>query len=360
MSFIKKLTAAAAAAAMLLSLTACGSNTRIAANAGSLEIPAGVFIYYEGMSVSAASSKLPADADPKTALIEDKTSDQWILDETDRILKRFAAVENIFAEKGYELTDEENTSIDSQTDYLWNASEDAYVKQGIAKSSLRMIVANSIKEDKVFSGIYGKGGEKEYPESDMKKWFDDNYAYVEFIAIQLKTSDGTLYKDDQKKNAKELADSYITRAATEDFSVLMEEYDTEYKSAYKEANGTDSTETVTTLGLGTGSGEYANTSLYEKNGTYPSETFVNAVKNAQTGKAFFIDDSNADVYYVAKCLKASGNSEFVEKNADSIRYEACSEDFEKDLIAYTDSNGFTKNQAAYSRYKMGLEDLTAE
>lgn len=50
------------------------------------------------------------------------------------------------------------------------------------------------------------------PKEDVEKYYDENYARVKYIAMELKDADGNSLDDDGKAEIKAMADDYVERA----------------------------------------------------------------------------------------------------------------------------------------------------
>lgn len=59
----------------------------------------------------------------------------------------------------------------------------------------------------IFDSIYGKGGEKEVSDADLKAYYAENYQHIQYISISTKDLEG----DDLQKR-KDLANEMIGRA----------------------------------------------------------------------------------------------------------------------------------------------------
>ena len=66
----------------------------------------------------------------------------------------------------------------SQMGYSTTPEQDILEPYGISKESYQELQYNmSGKQQKLFDLMYGKGGSEEVPDSDLQKFFDDNYTY---------------------------------------------------------------------------------------------------------------------------------------------------------------------------------------
>lgn len=266
---IKKITAVAAAAAVMSSMTACGENTTWGATIDGSDIPAGIFIYYLQSAYYSAQSKLneensassdaiaSADGTTTTAAvfssqIDGKDAKTWIYDEATKSMQEYAAIEAKFTELGLTITADEKDAAKVYCDQIWDYAGEYYTKMGISEKSYTSLYLNSQKRDKVFKTIYSEGGEYAVSDDEIKTYLDENYAMINYIAMELKDGSGNLLKSDGKAEMMSMAESYVERYKNgEDFDALNAEYTAYYDNlkataAEEAANAaTDEAETET-------------------------------------------------------------------------------------------------------------------
>lgn len=250
---IKKITAVAAAAAVMSSLTACGENTTWGATIDGSDIPAGIFIYYLQSAYYSAQSKLneestasgdaiaSADGTTTTAAvfssqIEGKDAKTWIYDEATKSMQEYAAIEAKFTELGLTITSDEKDAAKVYCDQIWDYAGEYYTKMGISEKSYTSLYLNSQKRDKVFKALYSEGGEYAVSDDEIKTYLDENYAMINYIAMELKDGSGNLLKSDGKAEMMTMAEDYVERYKNgEDFDALNAEYTAYYDNLKAEA-----------------------------------------------------------------------------------------------------------------------------
>ncbi len=250
---IKKITAVAAAAAVMSSMTACGENTTWCATIDGSDIPAGIFIYYLQSAYYSAQSKLneensassdavaSADGTTTTAAvfssqIDGKDAKTWIYDEATKSMQEYAAIEAKFTELGLTITADEKDAAKVYCDQTWDYAGEYYTKMGISEKSFTSLYLNSQKRDKVFKTIYSEGGEYAVSDDEIKTYLDENYAMINYIAMELKDGSGNLLKSDGKAEIMSMAESYVERYKNgEDFDALNAEYTAYYDNLKAEA-----------------------------------------------------------------------------------------------------------------------------
>lgn len=214
---LKKLTAAALALAMCLSLAGCyDENNTWAAKSGDVTLPIGSYIYYLNSAYSEAAAKVSSDTEVLKATIEDKDATAWIKDRAMEYLDAYFYIENKFNELGLELTDEEKAEAQTNTSNTWAYYKTTFETNGIAQSSFHQAYSlYNMKYQKVMEALYSEGGELAIPEDELKTYFTENYyTYEYFYAPLTKTGeDGNSedLNDDEKAELKKKFEGYIEK-----------------------------------------------------------------------------------------------------------------------------------------------------
>lgn len=118
-----------------------------------------------------------------------------------------AAMRQLMAK--YEITwDEEE--LKKLEESFATADEEEFLSMGISKEHLLNAYKNiSLNQSALMNGLYGKGGEREIAEKDLKKYFDDNYLSYKIISISLTNSEGKELEAKDKKVHTDLLNSYL-------------------------------------------------------------------------------------------------------------------------------------------------------
>lgn len=371
---IKKITAVAAAAAVMSSMTACGENTTWGATIDGSDIPAGIFIYYLQSAYYSAQSKLneensassdavaSADGTTTTAAvfssqIDGKDAKTWIYDEATKSMQEYAAIEAKFTELGLTITADEKDAAKVYCDQTWDYAGEYYTKMGISEKSFTSLYLNSQKRDKVFKTIYSEGGEYAVSDDEIKTYLDENYAMINYIAMELKDGSGNLLKSDGKAEIMSMAESYVERYKNgEDFDALNAEYTAYYDNLKAEAEAaaeTTGTSADASAEETTDSGEQisSNKTVIEKSGTTPDSAVVSKVfDEMQKGDIQIIESSDSETYYIVLKMDVLETDEYFLSAKDSLLYEMKSEDFDALITQWTEAQNVVKNQDAYKRY----------
>ena len=106
----------------------------------------------------------------------------------------------------------------SQMGYSTTPEQDILEPYGISKESYQELQYNmSGKQQKLFDLMYGKGGSEEVSDSDLQKFFDDNYTYYTYFTVPLsetttdKSGQQTSKAYDSKKQKQLTSDAESVR-----------------------------------------------------------------------------------------------------------------------------------------------------
>ena len=259
---MKKIAAGAVALLLAGTMTACGEDTSWAYRSGDDVVTSGMYV---GLSIDALnaayslegydSSKSPFDQD-----LENMDSVQWLKQKAGALSREYLAVEAKFDEMGLSFTDEEQESLDTNVDFYWTTLgiSESYEEAGCGKESFSKILTNSSKRNKIFEALYGEGGEKEVPESELKTIFETDYAKGTYITVSLLDEEGNALTGDALTEKKDEAQDLADRVeAGED----IEKVKAQYNDSEEEENADTSTvflrdsESLTTVGSAIVNGE---------------------------------------------------------------------------------------------------------
>lgn len=348
MSILKKLTAGLLSVIMIISLSACGSDTAWAAKSGEESIPAGVFLYYQMQATSEAGQQLTADqTDLFSAKIEDKDAKVWINDKVTDYLKSFASINQKYDELGLELSDDDKLQIKTSLDNFWPDQKESFEKNGISEQSINEIITNSFKEQKIYEKYYNKGGIDEVTDKQIEKCLDDNYARVKYIAIQLKDGEGNLFKSADKEKAMKMAKEYVEKAKTGGFDKIIDEYTDYYTKLVTDATGTAPTDSVSSKS--TEEGDYQYETIIQKDSSVPSQKVCEKVFSMSASDTPVIVEED-EVYYVVQKLDILKRTDLLENGRDSLIYTLKGEEFTKLKEEWKNAVQLDLNEAAYKRY----------
>lgn len=406
MKKFKRIVAAATALTMAAAFSGCGESTSTSMNIDGTDIRAGIFIFYTMSAYYEASEIIGEDGTDttkveniKNAHIDNITAKDWIQNKAEEYCTEFVAISREFDALGEELTAEEKSEIDDMLSYYTQGDGGKfYTKNGIGEESLRDVMEIDYKREHVFKHYYGFDGEKGMSESELKKYFNDNYARVEYITIDLKDSDGNLLKGNDKKKLIRLAEDYageVNKEPTEQKKLYkMDEIRDEYQEykleeAEKAAALTATTDSATTTTTTTTSDPSATTTTTTTN-PFANEQLVQFVtvttakeadisvgesgetttatepnyvpskkaneyifKEAKTGEASVLEDSEA-VYVIFKAdlyERLTDDDWWSENMILSLQNQKYGEEFSDFIEELADTYSVSRNERAFKRYE---------
>lgn len=227
MSYLKKLTAVCLLFIMCVSITSCG-DTSWAMEIDGQKPPAGLYILYQYIALNDAKQHEDFNSELKDIWdnqIEDKKIADWINEQAAQTLKEHVEIDNLFSEANMELTQEQQETLDYSVKQNWPSNEATFRKFGVAESSYRLMLENSIKYQQLFNAHYGEGGPEEVPEADLMTEYEQNYASVHVITFSLKNSSNEDLSEEEKQAVQEKEQTYLQRLQDgEDIATLIKEY----------------------------------------------------------------------------------------------------------------------------------------
>ena len=203
-SIFKRAAAGVLALAMCAGLTGCYSEDKTwAAKMGDTTLPIGGYIYYLTSAYSEGAGKVDSGAEVLKSDIEGKSAVQWVEDRAVDYLRSYYYVNQKFDELGLELTEEDQSSIQSAATSMWSYAHEPFETVGIAESSFKEAYAvYNMKLSKLLRAMYGKGGELEIPEDELHDYYTGEYIYYQYLLVNLTEVDdegNTVDMDDDKK-----------------------------------------------------------------------------------------------------------------------------------------------------------------
>lgn len=339
---MKKAFAAVLALALCLSFAGCyDENNTWAAKQGDDTLPIGAYIYYLNSAYSEAISKVASDEEVLKAKIEDKEAQDWIKDKAVNYLNSYYFISNKFNELGLELTQDELDTAQSSTDSMWSYYKSSMESMGVAKESFHLAFSlYNTKYQRVMKALYGKDGEMEISDDELKTYFTDNYySYEYFTASLTKTDDdgnSIDMTDDEKAEAKSKLEDYVKKINAGDMSV--EDAASEYAED--------------ALGSAENSTYYAPSPTLADN--MSNTTLKDAIEGAEDNTAVLAETTTS--YYVVRRLPIS--EKFAEVNEDetqrfSLISEMKGDEFADYVTEQAESvEGVEINEKALNRIKL--------
>lgn len=342
-------------AAALAALAGCNrGDTSWVYRSGGLQPPAGVYLIALVSAADNAENKLaeaagddyesPAYKDLLTRTLEDQPVSEWMAADAQRQMREYFAVEQKYAEYGLALSDSEKAGVQNTADNSWQYYGEFYERNGVAQSSLQLQMENAAKRTGLFLHLYGRGGELEIPEQELRDTFQAEYAKVGYMLIakadeEMTGEDGTTYTIEQLNAAfQEKAEGYVKRLqegeALEDLI-----YEQEQEEAGENAADVVKPEPDTrVLILGD-----------SMKGTYYSDELVEGAKALEAGKAGLVEDSN--FYYILRRMDILENPDDLETFRDDLISSLKADEYKEKIAEWGKAVELEANQRALEQYK---------
>lgn len=291
-------------------------------------ISAGTWIYSTYQSYNDAVSKITeANADNEDfdvqlmditkEKVEDKNAVDWIFDDAKDKCIGILTLEKLVKDKKVTLDQEQLQSTEDMYAQYYSYSDEAvkfYEALGVSEESF--VTANvryNYLRSELFTKIYGKDGEKEVPEEDVKKYYKENYINYYYIAYSLKTTDeeGNSVDIDAETKDKVTTNFNKYRNMLNNDKKTTDDVETQYKTDF-EAESVPSSGTTT-----------LKTTFDDAEASQMSDNLKKAIKDAKEEEAVVktIDDTLYLIY------KGS-----VSKLADKIKYSEDAGEKETDYV----------------------------
>lgn len=237
---LKRLIAVTLSAVMIISAAGCNlynENNLWAAEKGERKMSIGSYIYYLNVALSDASSKVSSEQKTLDSTVEGEKAEAWIRNEALKYVTQYYFLSEKFVDLGLELTEEDQTSIDDNTDYMWSYYGSYYEKLGISRDSFIAVYTEySQKYSKVFETMYGPDGEKAVSDDEIKAFYEENYYSYEAISLPVTTTDdegNSVSMEDEDKEAVK-ADLEDLKKKIESGDVTMEDAASEYTGSHED------------------------------------------------------------------------------------------------------------------------------
>ena len=346
----KKLAAFSAACVMALSLTACGEDTAVIGKVGGMEIPAGVYLYHStNVYTETAMKQTEEQASVWDVTVDGKTAEQYIADESLSRVKKFVAIEKKFDELGLSFTEKEKEYYEKSAESSYENSKDAFIECGIGLDSYTKTVINDAKYAALFAAYYdAETGIEPIKTSEINKYMKDNYARVEIVEVSLKDIEGNLLKGADKEKAINRAKSYVKKAESEDFGVII--YD-EYNILLEQNAKASGTEFTALEYNPDETEEYAFEQIIDKNdmvSSFPHTVKDEIWEHKADGKAFLVESSES--YYVVKRHNILEREGIVDTYKATVLQALKSEEFAELETKWAEELDIEWNAEAKERY----------
>ena len=229
MKNIKRAVCALLASVMVLGLAGCKEKEpkdKYIAEYDGIKMETGIYVVQMmGAYMDAASRVADPTKDFMKEEIDGVTAKEWIINKTKADMAENFAIAKEFRDRNIELSQEELDYTNNITDQQWMYVGQSYTQSGVSKDDFYAMNLLNLKASALFENLYGKGGEKEVPQEEIQKLYDENYLKVDYLPVYKMSADGSPLEEDALKEKEALAKSYLSRLkAGEDIEKLTKEY----------------------------------------------------------------------------------------------------------------------------------------
>lgn len=202
---------------------------------------------YEMYGMDPWEQKFPYGETEEKLILSD-----YIIRATQDNIKRQIVLQKIMKDNKIEWIPEDLAEINKQ---LKSMEKDAFIDLGFNNESYGYAMKQAnLNERSTFYGLYGKGGKRAIPETELKKYFEDNYLSYKAISIALTDSNGKELDKEGEAYQKimDRMNKYMEIYEKDGFDAAYEAYEKDQKDI-DEIKKTEATKTTTTTGTsGTG------------------------------------------------------------------------------------------------------------
>ena len=175
------------------------------------------YYYYEQYGLDPWEQTIPYGEDDEKLALAD-----YIVQITKDSIKRQIVLEQMMEEKGLSWIEDEKKDVDKE---LAELQPDLYLALGFSNENFAKVYqALCLNERAVFMGLYGKGGLEEVKETELKKYFDENYLSYKGISANLTDSEGKELSKEKKQEELDKMNAYLKIAKEKGFEAAVDKF----------------------------------------------------------------------------------------------------------------------------------------
>lgn len=397
---IKKIAASTICGALLLSMAGCADTSWSVKKNDDETLSVGTYIYYMTQAYSEAKEKTGKSGNVVLSeTIDKKTGDQWIRDRAKELCVEQMTLDKLCKDNKINITDDEiDATYKSQSVFygygycsyydMWVMSKQSYETMGISENSYKnAIIKTALEKDKLFNKLYGEGGSKEVKDSELEKYFKENYVSYKYLTTSLNKTDSngksTTMTDEEKEVVKAQYERYVKIINEQGKTIddVAAQYDKDYPSESSTKSSSESSqettssasseessqpETTSSEASTESSTESSNSSTTKSSSVQSSiedlsnENFVfgdevkKKLKEMKDNEAAYVATSSA-YYFLYKTPIADEVSSALDKNNTSnyrskILHSIKDDEFDKYIEEQGKKIDYEFNDAAYNKY----------
>ena len=382
---IKKIAASTICGALLLSMAGCADTSWSVKRNDDETLSVGTYIYYMTQAYSEAKEKTGKSGNVVLSeTIDKKTGDQWIRDRAKELCVEQMTLDKLCKDNKINITDDEinATYTDKSAFYgyysysdMWVMSKQSYEAMGISENSYKnAIIKTALEKDKLFNKLYGEGGSKEVKDSELEKYFKENYVSYKYLTTSLNKTDSngksTTMTDEEKEVVKAQYERYVkiineqgktiesstessSESSQETTSSASSEKSSQPETTSSEASTESSTESSNSSTKKSSSVQSSIEDLSNENFVFGDEV-KKKLKEMKDNEAAYVATSSA-YYFLYKTPIADEVSSALDKNNTSnyrskILHSIKDDEFDKYIEEQGKKIDYEFNDAAYNKY----------
>ena len=364
---IKKIAASTICGALLLSMAGCADTSWSVKKNDDETLSVGTYIYYMTQAYSEAKEKTGKSGNVVLSeTIDKKTGDQWIRDRAKELCVEQMTLDKLCKDNKINITDDEinATYTDKSAFYgyysysdMWVMSKQSYEAMGISENSYKnAIIKTALEKDKLFNKLYGEGGSKEVKDSELEKYFKENYVSYKYLTTSLNKTDSngksTTMTDEEKEVVKAQYERYVKIINEQGKTIddVAAQYDKDYHSESSTESSSESSNSSTTK---SSSVQSSIEDLSNENFVFGDEV-KKKLKEMKDNEAAYVATSSA-YYFLYKTPIADEVSSALDKNNTSnyrskILHSIKDDEFDKYIEEQGKKIDYEFNDAAYNKY----------
>lgn len=338
MKILKSVVACVLALALVLSFAGCHGANEVAVSYENIEFTSGVYALALLNADSEARSLIDAEnTDNQTEIdyliqkVEDKPFEQWVKDRAMQSLAMQAAYRKLCAENGLKLEGDELKQVEDAAKYYYSYYEALLAQNGIGEKSYAELMKGDTLGDKYFMFLYGKDGEKEVKEDELKTFYNTNYRTV----LLLQGSYASL-KDEEKADLKAKLEASKARLDKGDSIIAV--YN-EFNEVTDENAADEEKDVMALLANGEVDSQYG----FAK---------WNEIKDLKPGNTVFIDSTDESCFYVVKVVDTSAEASYFTDLKDTLLRTLKDEEYNEYINEYTKTLTPNVNKYAIGAFKV--------
>ena len=365
---IKKIAASTICGALLLSMAGCADTSWSVKKNDDETLSVGTYIYYMTQAYSEAKEKTGKSGNVVLSeTIDKKTGDQWIRDRAKELCVEQMTLDKLCKDNKINITDDEiDATYKSQSVFygygycsyydMWVMSKQSYEAMGISENSYKnAIIKTALEKDKFFNKLYGEGGSKEVKDSELEKYFKENYVSYKYLTTSLNKTDSngksTTMTDEEKEVVKAQYERYakIINEQGKTIDDVAAQYDKDYPSESSTKSSSESSQETTSSASSEKSSQPETTSS-EASTESSTESSNSSTKKSSSVQSSIEDLSNDNFVFgdeVKKKLKEMKDNEAAYVATSSAYYFLY-----KTPIADEVSSALDKNNTSNYRSKI--------